>query len=335
MGSINRFWVLIPVFILASCVEEEDCPYNGVQISISTAERPRNEGTQFNFYWENCLNGAEDGTLSRPDQIKYFSQIYLEQSALAAGDPQMDVYRYFEQGTQLYENAQGATEQQRNLVEIRNKTTLYSNIGNPLPDLSDLSSVTAVPTLIPQEDGSFVQGTFRVLYLFYFTRLHSHPAYIYLALESVDDPGGSKRWSYESVTKLDGSPLKPEQAAKWECTLDNELAFMKGNRLRYDPNGPNNDGPLCPDEEDYIADLGSIEKLYGQYQIIEENNKAYLRLYTNNSIDGNVIQGFDRKYEIVSVNFTELKVIVPSEDGTEFALATLRAGETINEVANF
>lgn len=252
---------LIVMLIIASC--EVDCQYEEVQLTVfhEGLELARVEGNACNS--EAAVITQDDGYIIVP---------ILNNSALNAST---DPYTAFEQGEQMVEPASSIVEEGPHLVEVRNKATLQHNLNDP-----------EVKSLVSEPEGNRYVASGEVM-------LTGHELQLMLALEDIEDLGGAKKWVVGKASLPDGEVIDPNTPGDWSCFLDNQYTFMKGKRLKYDPNKEDNTGELCTHELDYFTQPDEVTHVYGTYEIIQNTDKLTVRTSVNTSISDTYVVDFD------------------------------------------
>lgn len=280
------FLGFVLLYFGSSC--ETECSYNQAQLKVN-----------------NATNGEEllsitapvcpEGSATIVENESYYILSVLAESALADGE---DPWASFEEGKQITFPMIGIHEESRHIIEVRHRSSLWNNLDQPY--LSNWDNVS---------EGDVNSYKTEI-------QLTGHPLYLMLSLLNVDDKGGAKTWAIFNFETLDGAPL--QDMTGWECFMDNRYSFMKGNRYKYDPNGPGNDGPLCLKDSLRFSRYQNITKDFGTYQVLQNRGGLQLRMKSNVSSDNFL----ESEYEVISYDWDELRLLL-SNDNNEQAVAVL------------
>ena len=236
----------------------------------------------------------EDQTTKEENENYYVLPIVYE-SAVSNG---VDPYTAFEIGKAYTSPLTGINENSRHIIEVRDRSSLEHNLNNPYTTTLNNNS---------QADQLIYTGQ---------VELTGHELQLMLALLNIDDHGGSKTWRIEKATWPDGSEIT--ELDDWECILDNEYSFMKGRRMRYDPNGTDDQGLICNKELDYFDNEDDVTHVYGTYAIEETGTDLFINIEISTSLTNT----YTERIKVVSYDWQELKVEVENDNG-QTAVATI------------
>lgn len=242
----------------------------------------------------------------------FWTQAYFRPMANEAG---LTVEEAFELGQEQIAPIEIVANDQHfdgSFIEVRNLETLASNIDRKNFDFS-----------YEKVNGSLqIQAN---------TELSAHPLLLYLSLAGPRDRGGAKNWKVDRITKDEAGVNSVDSISKWDCAIDNEYAFQKGNRVRYDANGPEDDGSLCQQELDYLDGQEAPEYIYGNYEVsLSENDGVSLDIFVNDP--NNAGQTLLKlHFPVVSYDWFSMTLQVENDEG-EIAYAQLISTGTFSEI---
>lgn len=256
------------------CSCETDCSFDNAQLEVKEGA---SESTVLSINGPIC---PEDNSTTEQNS-DYFVLAVVEESAASLG---LDPYETFEEGKQVTSPLTGINESSRHIFEVRHKATLKNNLNHPY-----------FTTVENTSEGQLLRFTGKV-------ELTGHELQLMLPLLDIDDKGGSKTWQVAEVTTPEGNPVP--NLDDWECFLDNKYSFMKGKRMRYDPNGEDDQGLLCPQELDYFSDPSSVTRVYGTYSVDDSGADLIINTRINMSIN----EVYEVAFKVISYDWNELKV---------------------------
>lgn len=276
---------------------DTECSFDNAQLAVVEEASGTNVMT---------INGpiCPENTAVVEQDENYFVLAVVEESAASFS---LDPYEAFEEGKQITSPLTGINESSRHIFEVRDKSTLKNNINHPYFTSIDNTS-----------EGKLLSYTGKV-------ELNGHELMLMLPLMDIDDKGGAKTWQVSEVTTTDGNPVP--NIDDWACFLDNKYSFLKGQRMRYDPNGDDDTGLLCAQELDYFTDPSSVSNVYGTYAVDDSGTDLMIKTHINMSIN----EVYEVSFKVVSYDWNELKVEAENGLGQK-AIAILTPFEYIDNI---
>lgn len=280
-------WICAGLFsLLSGCAT--DCTYTDAQLSVFNAA---NEQELLTIKASVCPEAS--ATIVENDT--YYILSVVSESALANNE---DPWNAFEQGRQITFPLIGINEQSRHLIEVRHRSSLWNNLDDPYISYWTNTSEGAT--------SSFTANA----------SLTGHPLYLILSLLNADDKGGSKTWAIFNWNELNGAPMRDIRG--WECFMNNRYSFMKGNRFKYDPNGPSDEGPLCRKDSALFGRFEEATEVYGTYIITQSEDELLIKTKSTVSFD----QFYEATYEVIFYDWNQLHIVM-TNDADQKAIAVL------------
>lgn len=270
---------LVGVCAMGAC--EVDCQYNQVELTVLE------NGVELAKVQGDACSDIEPVVTKSPGHI-----IIPILSISALGDSK-DPYTAFEIGEELVTPANSILQEGPHIVEVRDIATLSNNINDP-----------KVKNLVSENQGENYVAQGDVV-------LSGHELQLMLALENINDPGGAKLWTVGEARFPDGTLIDPNAPGEWSCFLDNRYTFMKGRRMKYDPNMEDNSGSLCDAELDYFTDPSSVTQVYGTYEILQTDDALIVRTSVSTSISEFYVVDF----QILEYSWDVIKTEVANFEG--------------------